>query len=608
LYSKIGGKMKTYILLIVLLFIISSSSFSQIMFTASLDGSQETPAVMTTASGTAWLVLSADFKSITYSVTYARLSAGFTGGHFHTGAVGIAGGVSFPLTFSGNTAKGVWNNIPDSILGKLFNSQLYVNVHSSANPGGEIRGQFIFADGIGFTASIDGSQENPSVTTNGSGTGFAIIEHSGTAIAYRFTIAGLSSNLSASHLHNAPSGANGSVVKALDFGTDSTTSGVWSGFTDATITQFIKNNIYMNVHSANFPSGEMRGQLIHQGEVLFSANLEGSQEVPQVTTVAKGTGWAVLRNDGNSIYYRETIARLSSPFTAGHIHLGAAGSNGTVIKPLTFTGNSAEGIYTNVPDSIIVHFIKGNTYMNVHSTGNPAGEIRGQLNYTSGIGFVASLDGFKEVPSVMTNGQGTGYFIWGAPVQNALNFQVTVASLSSSYTGSHFHLGAPGANGSVVHAYDFGTDSTVNGTWTSLSDANIISIAKGDIYTNVHTSNNPGGEIRGQIIFTNVLSGNFTSVNDIKSEIPTNFILNQNYPNPFNPSTIISFSLPERTRISLKVYDILGRVVEILADGIMNTGIYKINFDGRNLASGIYIYSLSSDKGDLISKKMVFLK
>jgi hypothetical protein len=49
-------------------------------------------------------------------------------------------------------------------------------------------------------------------------------------------------------------------------------------------------------------------------------------------------------------------------------------------------------------------------------------------------------------------------------------------------------------------------------------------------------------------------------------------------------------------------------VVEVLADGIMNTGVYKINFDGRKLASGIYIYSISSDKGDFISKKMVFLK
>jgi hypothetical protein len=601
--------MKKYISLLALLFIISSSSFSQIMFTASMDGSQETPnAIMTNATGTAWLVISADFKSISYSVTYARLSSAFTGGHFHVGAVGVGGSVVLPLSFNGNTTKGVWNNFPDSILAKLFDGQLYVNVHSSANPGGEIRGQFKPADGIGFTSSIDGSQENPSVSTNGSGTGFAIIENNGTQISYRFTIAGLSSALTASHFHNASVGLNGSVVQALDFGTDSTTTGVWTGFSDAILTQFLKTSIYMNVHSVNFPSGEMRGQMIHQGEVLFTATLNGAQEVPPVNTVAQGTGWAILRNDNNSIYYRETFARLSAPFTAGHIHTGASGTNGSVIEPFTFIGNSAEGIYTNVADSIIVKFIKGNTYFNVHTTANPSGEIRGQLNYTSGIGFVATLDGSQETPPLTVNGQGTGYFIWGAPVQNALNFQVTVAGLSSTYTGSHFHLGANGVSGSVVHPYDFGTDSTVNTIWNGLSDANIISLIQGSIYTNVHTSNNPGGEIRGQLTFTNAYSGNLTSVNDTKNEIPTKFILTQNYPNPFNPSTIISFSIPERSRISLKVYDILGRVVDVLADGIMNAGVYKINFDGRKLASGIYIYSLSSDKGDIISKKMVFLK
>ena len=130
----------------------------------------------------------------------------------------------------------------------------------------------------------------------------------------------------------------------------------------------------------------------------------------------------------------------------------------------------------------------------------------------------------------------------------------------------------------------------------------------GNIYTNVHTSNNPGGEIRGQLLFTNVLSGNLTSVNDINNQIPSKFVLNQNYPNPFNPSTIISFSIPIKSNVSLKIYDILGRVVDVLTNGIMNAGNYKITFDGKKLASGVYIYSLSSDKGDMITKKMLFLK
>jgi hypothetical protein len=606
----IGGIMKRIISFIVFVMITSSSSFSQIMFTAALDGSQETPNPVTTpASGTAWVVLSSDFKSITYNVTYANLSAPFSASHFHVGAVGVGGGVVFPITtYVGNTAKGTWNNIPDSILAKLFNGLLYVNVHTSANPGGEIRGQFKPVDGIGFTASIDGSQENPQVNTTGTGTGYAVIENNGSQISYRFTIAGLSSPFSASHFHYSPIGFNGPVIQGINFGTDSTTTGVWTGYADSILVQMLKQNIYMNVHTSTNPGGEMRGQLIHQGEVLLTANLSGTQEVPPVTTTGQGTGWAILRNDVSSIYYRETFARLSTPFSAGHIHVGASGTNGKVIKPFSFVGNSAEGVYTNIPDSLIIQFIKGNTYLNVHTSANPGGEIRGQLNYTSGIGFVTTLDGLQETPPLTVPGQGTGYFIWGAPVQSALNFQVTVAGLTSTYSGSHFHTGAPGVNGGVVHPYDFGTDSTVNSTWNNPADAYLIDLTKGNIYTNVHTSNNPGGEIRGQLIFTNVLSGNVTGVNDTKNEIPVKFVLNQNYPNPFNPSTIISFSLPERSRISLKVYDILGRVVNVITDGILNAGNYKFNFDAKKLASGVYIYSLSSDKGNMISKKMLFLK
>jgi hypothetical protein len=601
--------MKTYIFLLALLFIVSSSSFPQIMFTASMDGNQETPAVMTVATGTAWLVLSADFKSITYSVTYARLSAPFAAGHFHSGSVGVAGGVVLPLSFSGNTAMGTWSSFPDSILAKLFNGQLYVNVHSGTHPGGEIRGQFVPVDGIGFTSSIDGSQETPPVNnTTGTGTGYAIIENNGTQLSYRFTVAGLSSNLIGSHFHYSPIGFSGPILEPISFGTDSTTSGVSTGFPDSILVQLLKKNIYMNVHTTNNPGGEIRGQLIHQGEVLFTANLDGLQEVPAVMTTGKGTGWVILRNDNNSVYYRETFAQLSAPFSAGHIHVGAAGASGPVIKPFTFTGNSAEGIYSNIPDSLIEQFIKGNTYMNVHTSAHGGGEIRGQLNYTTGIGFITTLDGLQETPPVLTtNGNGTAYFIWNSKTGTSLNFQMTVAGLTSNLTAAHFHAGAPGVGGSVVQPISFGTDSTLNSVWTAPSDANIIKLAQGNLYANVHTSNNPGGEIRGQLLFTNVLSGNLTGVQEHTNVVPSNYSLNQNYPNPFNPSTAITYTIPNISHVRLVVFNVLGKQVDVLENETKSAGSYKITWAPRNIASGVYFYRLEA--GNFIStKKLILLK
>ncbi len=90
-------------------------------------------------------------------------------------------------------------------------------------------------------------------------------------------------------------------------------------------------------------------------------------------------------------------------------------------------------------------------------------------------------------------------------------------------------------------------------------------------------------------------------------ELSDNFALHPNYPNPFNPSTEISFDMPYGAPATLKVYDILGREVATLADGMLEAGTHQVMFDGTGLASGVYIYRLESNNFAQ-SKKMVLLK
>jgi hypothetical protein len=99
---------------------------------------------------------------------------------------------------------------------------------------------------------------------------------------------------------------------------------------------------------------------------------------------------------------------------------------------------------------------------------------------------------------------------------------------------------------------------------------------------------------------------NVTDVQDI-IQSPINFELNQNYPNPFNPSTTINVTLPVGSEITLKVFDLLGNEVSEIAKGYYNSGNYTFKFDGKNLASGIYIYQLKYKQG-IIFKKMTLLK
>lgn len=103
-----------------------------------------------------------------------------------------------------------------------------------------------------------------------------------------------------------------------------------------------------------------------------------------------------------------------------------------------------------------------------------------------------------------------------------------------------------------------------------------------------------------------------TDVEDQKDALPVAFALEQNYPNPFNPVTTIKFALPASKRVSLKVYDLLGREVRVLIDKDMNAGYHQVLWDSRNgngvpVASGMYIYQLSA--GDFkATKKMMLLK
>jgi len=91
------------------------------------------------------------------------------------------------------------------------------------------------------------------------------------------------------------------------------------------------------------------------------------------------------------------------------------------------------------------------------------------------------------------------------------------------------------------------------------------------------------------------------------SFIPEKFSLSQNYPNPFNPSTVIGYRIPVPSNVTLKIYDVLGREVSTLVNEEKPAGNYKVNFDGSNLASGVYLYRIIAGKY-MQTKKMILLK
>ena len=123
--------------------------------------------------------------------------------------------------------------------------------------------------------------------------------------------------------------------------------------------------------------------------------------------------------------------------------------------------------------------------------------------------------------------------------------------------------------------------------------------------------------IKYQAIWGGPINITPTSVEEVISgELPSSFQLNQNFPNPFNPSTTISFDLPTRSKVTLKVFNLLGQEVSTLIDKDLPANSYKVEWDGRSdsgapVASGIYFYKLiaEADNNEFVeTKKMMLLK
>ena len=100
---------------------------------------------------------------------------------------------------------------------------------------------------------------------------------------------------------------------------------------------------------------------------------------------------------------------------------------------------------------------------------------------------------------------------------------------------------------------------------------------------------------------------NLVGINETSVEIPDGYLLNQNYPNPFNPVTKISYQLPEAGSVSLQIYNVLGKLVTTLVNERQNSGTFEVQFDGKELSSGVYFYRLNAN-GISILKMMTLLK
>ena len=349
-------------------------------YNVNLSGSQEVPAVTSMSMATAVVEIDEDLPAFSVSVDVSGLTD-VTGVHVHDGGIGMNGPVAFPLTDAGNgTYVLAETNISPSNLDALTSGEWYLNVHTTANPNGEVRGQIVPDTTAVVTFSLSGSQEVPAVDTMAMGSGYALFDttNNNVSLVAVTTI----ENATMAHIHTGFAGENGDVLVGLV--ESESTAGVWMtdgsiALDEATATQLLAGGHYVNVHTAANTGGEIRGQITPDNIEVYGIIANGLQEVPAVTTTASGAGAFTLNTSTGALSGSVTITGMTA--NMAHIHEGEMGVNGDVLIGLTA---GASGMWSVPANTTLTAeqmnvMADGGLYTNFHSDAFPSGEIRGQI-------------------------------------------------------------------------------------------------------------------------------------------------------------------------------------------------------------------------------------
>ncbi len=214
------------------------------------------------------------------------------------------------------------------------------------------------------------------VTTSAIGTAVASLNPTLDSLTYFVSVTGLTPT--AAHFHTGPAGTAGPVLVPLattpapNFYTGSV------ALNPAQVASFLKGDVYVNIHTAANPAGEIRGQMESNLRRVYAFDLCGDQEVPSNSSPALGAAAVTVDHLNTNLSYLYIVDGLSGPAAAAHIHNGAFGVNGPVLKPLNTPTPTAAGLIP-ITGNDAVSFESDNTYLNVHTAAFPGGEIRGQL-------------------------------------------------------------------------------------------------------------------------------------------------------------------------------------------------------------------------------------
>lgn len=349
------------------------------------------PVDNTGGTGSGALTLNRPTGELSGSITTAELSGQPTAVHIHPCFAGVGAvndtillTLTPDLTAPGKLDVPAGTLLAAADLAALAAGGMYLDVHTVAQPNGEIRGQII-PGGIDLVrCALSGGFEVPPVITTATGIGYATVDTTSGNIVANVRTSGIA-NASEAHVHRASAGLNSPPILPLvqtgGAGTDLWEASGTLGGDD--LLGYLAGELYLNVHTPTNPNGLIRSQLVPKDISVLRFVLEGIQVTPPVTTSASAIGYTTVHLLTGAVAVN---ARTSNLFGANgaHLHQAAIGANGptpvvTLVQPDLATTPELWAASTILTPPQLTAFLASQTYLDVHTTGFPNGEIRGQI-------------------------------------------------------------------------------------------------------------------------------------------------------------------------------------------------------------------------------------
>jgi hypothetical protein len=474
-------------------------------FTIELSGSQEVPPVDTLASAEADLEIDVDSGAVTGTLLASGMEP--TAAHIHAGPAGVSGPVAIPLVQ--DTADPLSFEVPaNSMLSaaqveELLKGGLYLNVHSGAHPDGEVRGQILPEAFSLVFAGLSGSQVVPVVDTEATGSAAITLDESASATAIvHLSLFGLDDAVGVT-LNDGYAGTQGSVLAELV--QDTAAPGHW--FHDGLeldedgLAAVLAGRVHLEVDSADFPDGLLRGQFLPAGIGLILDSLSGRQEVPPVDTPASGS--SALTLDFGTLAFQMHVNTVDfEQANNAHIHDAFAGVNGPVLIPLQQDAMNPAHWFASgdLAQEALDKLQAGGLYVNVHSPSHPGGEIRAQLQPDHIEVILADMDGEQVVAPVATDATGLASVTVDRD-SRTLTAHARATDLLMSTSGG-VHRGPAGENGPERIVLEQDTEDVDHwfAAGAPLDEEDFSAFLENGLYVLIGTQAQPDGEIRGQVV------------------------------------------------------------------------------------------------------------